>query len=262
MDVTVSEALAAARSGTGPLRCAVWSATRRGDGRFTELLPAEERERAERLVNPDDRDRFVTGRALLRLVIGRQLGLSAAGLRIDIACHRCGGPHGKPRLADGASTLSFNLSHAGERVVVAVAGGAAVGVDVQAYRDVDATRAAALAVDLLTAIERDELRERPPDVRARALTGWWTRKEAVLKATGEGLAIPPVQLSVTGPPTPPALIAWGRDLRWSDGVAPRVRMHDLSDPGFAVSVALLTARQSAISQHDGDVLLTRWRNGT
>lgn len=256
MDVAVRGATVPPSTGPGPVRCSVWWATPRSEARLADELSPGERSRAEGL-GREQRARFTTGRSLLRRLLAERVGRPAASLEFDLRCHRCGGLHGKPRLADPAAPVAFSLSSTAGRVAVAITEGAPVGVDVQAVAEVRGPRAATMATDLLTAVERDAWRALPEADRVPALAGWWTRKEAVLKATGEGLAIPPTQLSVTGPPGPPALIAWGRQLRWAGGVAPAVRLHDLSDEVVAASVALLTSEPSSVSVHDGDAVLDR-----
>src|SRR5215472_908213 len=67
----------------------------------------------------DDRRRFVTSHALVRLVLSQATGLPATKLRFAARCHRCGGAHGKPRV-EAAPQLHISISHAADRVAVAV----------------------------------------------------------------------------------------------------------------------------------------------
>jgi 4'-phosphopantetheinyl transferase len=96
--------------------------------------------------------------------------------------------------------LEFSLSHSGDLTVVAVARGVAVGVDVE--RIVDEAGVDSLARGVLSGGE--ELGAE----RARDLTAYWTRKEAVLKTTGDGLSVSPRDVTVSGPGEPAALVGW------------------------------------------------------
>src|SRR6185436_5816324 len=90
-----------------------------------ELLDEAERMRAERFVFERDRRRFVTAHAWVRVVLGRCLDCRPETVRFET------GPRGKPHLADTAVDLRFNLSHAGERALLAVTRGLEVGVDIE-----------------------------------------------------------------------------------------------------------------------------------
>jgi 4'-phosphopantetheinyl transferase len=143
------------------------------------LLDAHERERLVRFRRADDRARYLTAHALVRLVLGGD-GATAAALVFDRTC-RCGAAHGKPVLPGGPG---FSLTHAGELVGVAVRPDEAVGLDVEQVRDV--ADLAALAEHVYSPAER--ARAASPD--RIGFFRRWTRKEALLKATGDGLATP------------------------------------------------------------------------
>lgn len=119
-------------------------------------LPGDERARAARIVRPPSRRRWIASRWALRGVLGRYLGRPAAGLALEL------GEHGKPRLADPASGLAFNLSHSGGVALIAVAADREVGVDV----------------------------ERVAAKRPRAFYERWAEREARLKCIGTGLTEP------------------------------------------------------------------------
>jgi 4'-phosphopantetheinyl transferase len=143
------------------------------------LLDAHERDRLGRLRRAADRARYLAAHALVRLVLAGD-GASAARLSFDRSC-RCGAPHGKPVLPGGPG---FSLSHAGELVGVAVRPDGAVGLDVEQVRDL--ADLPALAAHVHSPGER--ARGATPDRAAFFRT--WTRKEALLKAAGDGLATP------------------------------------------------------------------------
>lgn len=114
----------------------------------------------------------------MRRTLGQLTGADPAALRFERHCARCGtAEHGKPALVADAAPR-FSLSHAGDRVVLAVCPDRPVGVDVEsADRAIDELRRLVLHPD-------------EPPATGLDLLWVWTRKEALLKATGEGLARP------------------------------------------------------------------------
>ena len=166
-------------------------------------LSAEEQQRRDQLMRPEDRRRFVAGVALSRQLLGAHSDTPPRDVVIDRTCIRCGQPHGKPRLADPANDLEFSVSHAGERVVVALTRGGPVGVDVEALNrraDVDT-----LAPHVLSSVERDT---GGVGADAARFLRYWTRKEAVLKATGDGLRAPMTELTVSAPDQVAYVVTW------------------------------------------------------
>lgn len=172
-----------------------------GDG----LMSDEERDRARAMTRPQARRRFVLGCALMRLAVARHLGLAPTDVRIERRCPDCGGPHGRPWLP-GQTGLHLSLSHAGPHVVCAVARGAPIGVDVEDGAGL--VDAGSLAEKVLAPVEIAAYRRLPPDRRPEALLVYWTRKEAVLKATGDGLRVPMRTLAVSGPYAEPRVLGW------------------------------------------------------
>jgi len=161
-------------------------------------LDREERARAERFRFERDRGRFVRCRAGLRGLLGRYLDRSPESVRLEL------GPHGKPHLAEGDGALQFNVSHSEDRAVIAVAAGRAVGVDIER---IDPRRASdGIAERFFSPDEVAALRRSPADVRSEVFFRCWTRKEAYLKARGEGFALPLTSFSVPLDfPSPPRL---------------------------------------------------------
>ncbi|MBW3578797.1 MAG: 4'-phosphopantetheinyl transferase superfamily protein [Actinobacteria bacterium] len=208
-----------------------------------ELLSADERTRMMRYRRQEDRSRFLTGRVLLRVVVGGYLGVPPASVGLDATCRHCGGPHGKPRLLTPASRLRFSLSHSGDLVALAVTAGVSVGIDVEkigALPPDPALVAAALAES-----ERLVLDSLPEAEQVRAFTTYWTRKEAVLKADGKGLTAGPDCLVVSAPAEPPQVLQPAT----SPPVLGPVRLYDLhADPQYGASVALLTATTHVVRE--------------
>jgi 4'-phosphopantetheinyl transferase len=198
---------------------------------LVELLDEHERDRLNRFRRPADTARYLAAHALTRIVLGRCLEQSPSSLVIDRTC-RCGAQHGKPRLAGGGP--GFSLSHAGDVVGVAVLDGGAVGLDVEAVRPISD----------LAAMARHIGAPEEPAAFFRA----WTRKEALLKATGDGLASPMAAIvldadgvrSWTGEGAPDGPV-WLRDLYAPDG--------------SPAAVAGLGPKTPAVAEHNGTPLL-------
>ncbi|MFI8391473.1 4'-phosphopantetheinyl transferase family protein [Streptomyces sp. NPDC085540] len=139
--------------------------------------------RADRFRRFADVDRFLVAHVCLRDVLGTVLGTPPARLIIDREpCTACGGPHGRPYLP--GRPVHFSLAHAGDLVLLAVAP-VPVGVDVE---DLPSDALVHETMAGLHEDERAELLVLPRPARAAAFARCWTRKEAVLKSTGQGLA--------------------------------------------------------------------------
>jgi 4'-phosphopantetheinyl transferase len=149
-----------------------------------------------------DRARFTVAATLLRLVGGAQLGIAPERLEISRRCPDCDRPHGRPELPVAGWEVS--VSHSGDRVAVAIGRTGPLGVDVEDINERTGERDAGLADMVLTDSEAAELaRYGGPD----GMITYWTRKEAVLKATGEGLRIGLRKVAVSAPDAPPELVS-------------------------------------------------------
>jgi 4'-phosphopantetheinyl transferase len=192
-------------------------------------LTDAERARAARFVHERDRLCSLAARGLLRELLGRYLDARPAALRIGATAA------GKPIL-EGGSPLAFNVSHSGELVVVALARADALGVDVEAERplpDLDGLARTVLAPEELAA-----LAAHAPEERTAAFFRAWTRKEAYLKAVGEGLGLPLDGFAVTldGTATP-------RLLRHAAPEPPEAwTLHDLAPGAGYAGAAAVRAR--------------------
>lgn len=174
--------------------CQVWWAAAGWGRRRVALLAPAELARREALRRPEDRDRFTTACALLRLLVGGLLRVPPAEVPVVRRCPRCGGPHGKPHLPPGPG-WTFSVSHADDRVGVALAHELPVGLDVEPI----APHAAADLAGLLTEPERHALAEVGAAERDRAALQLWVRREALVKATGDGLRADLTTFSVGAP---------------------------------------------------------------
>lgn len=148
-----------------------------------DWLDAEEQARAERLAKPAARHAFIRTRAYLRGLLGAYLGVPPTAVRL--ICNA----HGKPRLAgsEDARGLVFNVSHSGDRLLLAFAWDIPLGVDVERLRPRrDLER---LAAYCLSAGELERWRRLPAERKLTDFTRSWTAKESFVKATGRGIAL-------------------------------------------------------------------------
>jgi 4'-phosphopantetheinyl transferase len=154
-------------------------APRRVEELATTLAP-DEAARAARLYFPQDRARFIAARGLLRRILARYVHWPPEALRFTY------GARGKPSLAEPGAGLEFNLAHSHGLALYAVTRGRPVGVDIEYIRPQLA--AERIAERFFSAEEVAALRALAPEEQAAAFFRCWTRKEALLKAWGQGLA--------------------------------------------------------------------------
>lgn len=166
-----------------------------GDDRT--LLSPDELVRAGRLRIDGDGNRFILRRAFLRRVLAVYAGRRPGDLSFDY------GDMGKPALRDCGEGIEFNQADTQRWTVVAVSP-IAVGVDIEVVRPSVDIRT--LASEVFTERERDELASVPDDQRLHAFFNGWTRKEAVIKALGKGLAFPLQEIDVSLAPGAPAVL--------------------------------------------------------
>ena len=193
---------------------------------LTALLSPSELERAARFRFEQHRNRFIVGRGILRTILGRCLQTDPRAVDFDY------GKQGKPLLAVpfAESGLHFNLAHSDDLALIALTLAGPVGVDVEQVRilaDADQLVARFFSVDESAAFARLAQEQKPV-----AFFELWTRKEARLKATGEGI----------GSLVPPA---HPRESRAGDSAGGRPELWTLKDlfpaPGFAAAVAVAAA---------------------
>lgn len=165
----------------------VWRAFLGGAGPFVPppaaVLAPDELARARGIAIAAKRDRYLRTRCVLRTLLASYLRESPRVLRFSY------GPWGKPALAPGSGRerLRFSISHSGDLAVYAIAWDVDLGIDVERL---SAERAhERLAAHFCTPRERDVLRSLEPQERVGAFFACWTRKEALVKATGTGLSM-------------------------------------------------------------------------
>ncbi len=201
-------------------------------------LSDDELERASRFRFRRDAERFTAGRGLMRRILGEYLDVDSTSLRFAY------GPAGKPSLEDHPD-LGFNLAHSGGQGLLAVAGDAAVGVDIEVSAD---ARGACedIAPTYFAPAEVEELEALLATERSEAFLRCWTRKESYVKALGDGLQMPLDDFTVSFGPHDPPRLRWCRRPeevgRWS--------LVDLSHlTGGATAAACVEGEVAAIRAH-------------
>jgi 4'-phosphopantetheinyl transferase len=232
-----------------PGECQIWWARSDDvDPRHDALLAPADLQRRARLRQAADRFRLTAAAAVVRVLVGAHAGVPPGELLIDRTCPGCGDQHGKPRLPH-LSGVHFSVSHSADCVVVAVGLDGPLGVDVEEVGQFDPAELECLAAYTLAAEERSELAREPAERRARAFTTYWTRKEALVKATGEGIGVLLDSIVVSPPSSPPRMLRWhGRD--------EAVSLHALHPPdGIVGTLAVVGGPPARISEHDAGPLL-------
>ena len=166
----------------------IWSCSLEGDAAVLERcrasLSEEEHRRAARFVRLQDQIEFTLAHGGVRLVLARYLDIEPAALRFLI------GPTGKPALLEGIGGpqgLRFNLSHSHGRMLLAVAKGQDIGIDLERIRgNLDVLK---LAERFYTQTEIESIKTRPVSDRALHFYHLWVAKEAFLKAQGAGISL-------------------------------------------------------------------------
>lgn len=188
---------------------------------FERNLAPDERVRARRFYAVKHQEEFIAARGMLRAILGRCLGLPPAGVALEY------GDHGKPRIA-GGHRLRFNLSHSGGRALYALSLDREIGVDLEkAHPMADLEE---IARRFFSPREVSELLSLPAVERQAAFFSCWTRKEAYLKACGDGLALALDGFRVSVLPSEPPRLETPSDPRvWS--------LSDVSPPdGYAAAL--------------------------
>ncbi len=168
--------------------------------RLSELLNSQETARAKRFYFDRDRRRFIVRRGLLRRTLAAYLEMSPTAVEFTY------GERGKPALAATCQPggLEFNLSDSADMAVLAVGVERPLGVDIEQLRSMPQWQQ--IATRYFSPTERQALAELPAELQTRGFFNAWTRKEALLKAVGTGLAVPLEQAEVEVRPGEPVRV--------------------------------------------------------
>lgn len=222
-------------------RVEVWSASLQQPEAIAlslgKFLSPDEQERANRFRFEHLRVRFRTGRGILRSILSSCLGISPQNLPFAYT------EEGKPYLPE--SELHFNLSHAGDQFLCGISTAAPLGVDVEGQRRIPDLEG--IAARFFSPEEWKSLLRWEGEERVRGFYRCWTRKEAFLKATGEGLSRGLHTFQVTlGPDEPAALLQ-------VDGSVEEARQWTLFSlepaEGFIGAVAIRVREAELIQRH-------------
>jgi 4'-phosphopantetheinyl transferase len=147
-------------------------------GFHSELSP-DEIARAARFRFSRDRDHYIKNRGILRELIGVYTNCNPSGVEIGYTSN------GKPFLKNLRYNLQFSLSHSGGLAIYAFTLGGSVGVDIESISEI--SDLLKIVKNHFTPTELDSILSCPQDQRLELFYKFWTRKEAVLKAQGEGI---------------------------------------------------------------------------
>jgi 4'-phosphopantetheinyl transferase len=179
----------------------IWQATL--DDRLADdskhRLSADEISRADRFHFAKDRNHFIAARGLLRTLLSAYLGINSDELRFSYA------EKGKPSLEETQhSAINFNLAHSHGMAIYAFAHNREVGVDLEYIRE--GLAGEKIAERFFSPREIETLKSVPAERRKEAFFNCWTRKEAYIKARGEGLSMPLDEFDVSFAPGEPAAL--------------------------------------------------------
>ena len=205
--------------------------------RMRSVLARDEQRRADRFRFERDRSRYIVGRALLRTLLARYLQTEAGELEFEYGEFR------KPALRDGPW---FNVSHSGPIALYAFTSAGEIGIDVE-LDNADFARER-IAEQFFSPAEVSVLRSLPPEAQPRAFLTCWTRKEAFIKARGDGLSLALNSFDVTLAPGAPAALL---RTAWCSEEPRQWRLRDLSDDGagYIAAVALRGERWRIVERH-------------
>jgi len=221
----------------------LWHADLDKDDFDATTLSADEHERARRFRHRLHQTRFAHGRGFLRYLAGKYLRCDPGELRFGY------GDAGKPRIIHPATpALHFNVAHSDAKILVAFSTDAEIGVDVEVARTLPDE--AELVKRFFHPEEIAAYHALPPSLRSRGFANAWTRKEAVLKACGEGLQGRLDSFSVSLNPDEPCRLrippsAGRRPFRWTLA-APEI------GPDITAALAAMTPLRGVRLKRFGD----------
>jgi 4'-phosphopantetheinyl transferase len=209
----------------------VWFVELAGSGASVEAcfrsLSADERERASRFRFEHLRTAFTLSRGILRVLVGRYAGIEPDRIRFAY------GLRGKPRLAFPVRPLEFNQAHSGKFAAYAFAVGCEPGVDIEEVRPIREQEN--IVSRFFSREEREEWMGLDLSQRDEAFFRCWTRKEAYIKALGDGLSMPLDSFRVSLRPEVPASLTAAA----GDPAAGKWSLYSLApEDGYAGSLAV------------------------
>lgn len=193
-----------------------------------QILAPDEQKRADRFRFEKHRDRYIVGRGVLRTILGRYLDRDPSGLRFQYT------RYGKPMLPAETEILSFNLSHSHDLALYAVTQGREIGIDLEFIRK--NINLLGIAKRFFSPQEYSQLQALPKSSQLQAFFECWTRKEAFIKAKGEGFSLPLHRFDVSITPGKPAALL---RTEWNPAEAALWSLKSLNPaPGYAAALAV------------------------
>ena len=161
---------------------------------IAQMLSEEEQRKTERFHLDKDRKRFIVTRGVLRTILSRYLDVEPNRLRLGYCSL------GKPYLVEKSNgeEICFNLSHSHNLSLYAFTRGRQIGVDIEYIHPI--TEADQIVARFFSSNEHAIWQQLPKGQKQEAFFNCWTRKEAYLKARGEGLSLPLDQFDVSFDP--------------------------------------------------------------
>ena len=194
---------------------------------FWDILSKDEQERALRYKFPIHRDRYIAARGILRRILGRYITQGPQTFLFSL------GPHGKPFLnKNNSASCKFNVAHSGDLALYAISYDLEVGIDVETHRDTIDYQS--MISRILTEQEASQLWALSQEDRQAAFFSCWTKKEAYLKARGNGLIFPMKQIAVGVATKQPSSLL---EVHGDPGEATRWSLKELlPGPGYSAAV--------------------------
>jgi 4'-phosphopantetheinyl transferase len=222
---------------------------------YLTLLTPDELAASGRFYFERDRRRYIATRAMVREVLSAYAPIEPAAWRFST--NRFGRPQVCQTMAT-AQHLSFNISHADELVVVAIAANRAVGVDVERRQEM---AVAALADRFFAPEETASLRAMPAGSQIDRFFNLWTLKESYIKALGVGLSVPLDQFSFELTPSHTS------NCRFTSNLGDMSRQWQFAqlepDPGYVLAICVETAGFQSMSIKMRDIVpLRSWQTRT
>jgi 4'-phosphopantetheinyl transferase len=197
---------------------------------FESLLAEDEIDRANRFHFHKDRERFVAGRGMLRVILSSYVGVPPGEIIFTY------GSRGKPGLQPqvGLSGIEFNLAHSHGMAIYAITQDRSVGVDIESIQGNFPIED--IAKNFFSVAEISALQALPNTLRTEAFFKCWTRKEAFIKALGDGLSCPLSEFDVSLAPSEPARLL---RVGWAPEEASHWWMENIDAvPGFSAAIVL------------------------
>lgn len=215
--------------------------------RLWSILASAEQKRADRFYFERDRNHYVAARGLLRTLLGLYLQLAPQAVAFTY------GEHGKPALAPSLARgdVRFNISHAQGVALCSFTRGREIGVDVEQIRPLD--DASQIAERFFSAHEVQVFTAVPPAQKPEAFFNCWTRKEAFIKAIGEGLSCPLDSFDVALAPGEPARLL---QIKGSPEMAARWQLHTLTPAAGYVGAVIAEGREWTLRRWQWPATLT------